>query len=71
MEKADLLYWQKHSSATGRAAYIVIKVIYHVVSLAGWLPIWLSRPARRPQASPKLRGHAINTVWLVTRRGLA
>jgi GT2 family glycosyltransferase len=71
MEKADLLYWQKHSTPRRRAAYVAIKVVYHVVSVPGWLLIWLSRPTRRPQASLRLRGHLINTMWLLTRRSLA
>lgn len=71
MEQADLLYWRKHQPATARAVYVAIKVVYHLACIAGWTGIWLARPERREQASLKLRGNAINTVWLLTRRSLA
>jgi len=71
MEQADLLYWRKHHPAPARAGYVAIKVVYHLASLAGWAVLWLARPDRRSQAALKLRGNAINTVWLLTRRSLA
>lgn len=71
MEKADLLYWRKHSSAAARGLYVAIKVVYHLISVGGWLGIWLLRPGRRAQALLKVKGHAVNTVWLLTGRSLA
>jgi GT2 family glycosyltransferase len=71
MERADLMYWQKHHSAPERAVYLAIKVIYHVVSVIGWAALWLLKRRPREQAILKLRGHAINTVYLITRRSLA
>ncbi len=71
MEKADHLYWRKHQSAPARAAYVVIKVWYHLVCVAGWTGVWLTRPERREQAALKVRGNAVNTVWLLSRRELA
>lgn len=71
MEKADHLYWQKHHSPAARAVYVAIKVVYHLVSIVGWAGKWVLRLGDREQASLKVRGHAINTVWLLTRRSLA
>ncbi|MGC4155014.1 MAG: glycosyltransferase family 2 protein [Propionicimonas sp.] len=71
MERADHLYWSKHQPAAARAVYVAIKVVYHLVCIAGWVGIRLAKPDRREQASLKVRGHAINTVWLLTRRSLA
>lgn len=71
MEQADHLYWRKHQSAKARAGYVAIKVIYHLACLIGWGGIWLIRPERRSQATLKLRGNAVTTIWLLTRRALA
>ncbi|GAA3706835.1 glycosyltransferase family 2 protein [Microlunatus aurantiacus] len=68
MEKADLRYWKKHHPPRHVALYMVIKLIHHVVSVAGWGALWLGR---QPGASLKVRGHAINTIWLMTGRSLA
>ena len=70
MEKADLRYWRKHNSAKQVLAYIGTKVVYHLISVTGWAIIWLGKRVRREQASLKLRGHAINLVWLITGRSL-
>lgn len=71
MERADLLYWKKHKTAPERAIYIAIRIVYHLVCIGGWAAIWLIKRERREQARLKLRGNAINTVWLLTRRSLA
>lgn len=70
MEKSDLLYWRKHHPAWERAAYVAVRLAHNVASVVGWSGVWLMRPARREQASMKVRGNFINTVWLVTRRSL-
>lgn len=70
MEQADHLYWSKHQSARARAAYVAIKVAYHLACLLGWGGIWLVRPPRRPQAALKLQGNAVTTIWLLTKRAL-
>lgn len=71
MEKADYLYWSKHHSRLERVIYMSIKFIYHFISLAGWVTIWLTRPKRRELASLKVRGNLATAVWLSTRRSLA
>lgn len=70
MEKADLLYWRKHHPAWKVAAYTGIRLLHNAMSVVGWAAVWLARPARREQAALKVRGNAINTVWLLTRRSL-
>lgn len=70
MEKADLLYWQKHHPPLKRAVYVGIRLLHNVIAIAGWSAIWLLRPTKRQQASLKVQGNAVNTVWLLTRRSL-
>lgn len=70
MEKSDLLYWRKHHRFHERALYVGIRLLHHLVSVPAWSAIWLARPHRREQASLKVRGSAINGVWLLTRRSL-
>lgn len=70
MEKADLLYWRKHQPAWKRALYVAIRLVHNVASVLGWGALWLTRPGRRGQAALKVRGKAINSVWLLTRRSL-
>ncbi len=70
MEQADLRYWRKHHSPRAVAVYLAIKVTHHLVSLGVWLARWLAQPSRRAQASLKIRGHATNLVWVISRRNL-
>lgn len=70
MEKSDLLYWRKHHPRWERAAYVGIKLAHNVIAALGWSVIWLLRRRRREQAALKVKGNAINTVWLLTRRSL-
>lgn len=70
MEKSDLLYWRKHHPAWQRSLYVAIRVTHNVLAMAGWAAAWAVRPSRRGQASLKVRGNAVNTVWLLTRRSL-
>lgn len=70
MEKADLLYWRKHHPAWKRGIYAAIRLAHNVISVVGWSAIWLTSRGRREQAALKVRGNAINSVWLVTRRSL-
>lgn len=70
MEKADLLYWRKHHPRWQVAAYAGIRLLHNVISVVAWSGIWLARPGRREQAALKVKGNAINTVWLLTRRSL-
>lgn len=70
MEKADLLYWKKHHPVWQTVVYSIIRLSHNVISVAGWAAIWVISPSRREQARLKVRGNAINTVWLLTRRSL-
>ncbi|GAB3816803.1 glycosyltransferase family 2 protein [Tessaracoccus terricola] len=70
MEKADLLYWRKHHPRWKVLAYTGIRLLHNVISVLGWSAVWLARPGRREQAALKVKGNAINTVWLLTRRSL-
>lgn len=69
MEKADLIYWQKHHDRAEQLTYQLIKTIYHFVCILGWIPIHLIR--RDDTSRLKLRGHTTNLVWLLTGRSLA
>ena len=71
MEKADLRYWRKHHPVWQRAIYVTIRLLHNVMSVIGWTGVWLTRPERREHASLKVRGNAINTVWLLTWQSLA
>ena len=68
MEKADLRYWRKHQPAPARHAYVAIRLVHNVASIALWSMVWLVRPDRRDPATLKVRGNATNTWWLLTRR---
>lgn len=68
MEQADLRYWRKHHSHAACAAYVAMKCAYHLACVAAWLPLSMIR--RDDDSRVKLRGHAINLVWLTTRRCL-
>nr|WP_255622820.1 glycosyltransferase family 2 protein [Tessaracoccus sp. OS52] len=70
MEKSDLLYWHKHHPKWAQTIYIGIRLAHNMISVTGWGALWLTRPTRREQAGLKVRGNAINTVWLLTRRSL-
>lgn len=71
MEKADLRYWRKHHPVWQRAMYVGIRLIHNVASILGWAGVWLVKPDRREQASLKVRGNLINTVWLLTWKSFA
>lgn len=68
MEKADLHYWRKHHPQWERRVYAAIRIVHNLAALLLWAAIWLVRPNRRRDASLKVRGNFINTVWLLTRR---
>lgn len=68
MEKADLTYWRKHHGPAARAAYVAMKTVYHAASTLAWVPLAAAR--RDGPSLRKLRGHANNLVWLVTRRSI-
>lgn len=68
MEQADLRYWKKYNDRGAVAAYVAIKLVYHLISVAGWTVRWLTQRGRRDQAALKVRGHLTNLVWLTLRR---
>lgn len=70
MEKSDLLYWRKHHSGGERLVYLTARLIHNVVSVLGWAVVWMCLPKRRAHAALKVRGNAINSIWLLTRRSL-
>lgn len=70
MEKADLRYWRKHHPVWQRAIYVSIRLVHNVVAVLGWAAIWVAKPGRREQASLKVRGNLVNTVWLLTWQSL-
>lgn len=63
MEKADLRYWQKHHPRSEVSLYRMIKLAHHLVSLVGWGVLWLGRHS---DGSIRIRGHWINTIWLLS-----
>jgi GT2 family glycosyltransferase len=67
-EKADLRYWRKHHGVVERVAYVAIRLVHNVASIASWGLVWLARPADRHRAGPKVAGNAAATWWLITRR---
>lgn len=66
MEKADLYYWRKHRSPWERKIYVAIRLVHNLAAILLWAAIWLVRPGQRKNSSLKVRGNAINTVWLLT-----
>lgn len=66
MEKADLMYWRKHKPPLEQLIYKAIKIVYHFISLAAWVPLWVVRPSDRERSILKIKGHATNAVWLLT-----
>lgn len=70
MEKADLMYWRKHHPGWRTGIYKGIRVLHNLACIAGWSMAWVLRPGSRAKAGLKVRGNAINTVWLLTGRSL-
>lgn len=70
MEKADLLYWRKHHPRWQQVLYAGIRLTHNLICIFGWSALWCLSRRRRDQASLKVRGNAVNSVWLLTRRSL-
>ncbi|WP_165354337.1 glycosyltransferase family 2 protein [Nocardioides glacieisoli] len=66
MEKSDLRYWNKHQSPRARDAYVAIRLLHNLASIAVWALVWVGRPRQRDRAGLKVRGNARNTGWLLT-----
>lgn len=71
MQKANLEYWDKHSGAVARAAYLAIVLLHQVLRFARSGALYILKPAERRSAAHKARRSAACLKWLLTGENAA
>ncbi|MBE7415680.1 MAG: glycosyltransferase family 2 protein [Deltaproteobacteria bacterium] len=71
MQKANLGYWEKHSGAVARAAYLAIILFHQVLRFARSGALYIFKPAERRSAAHKARRSAACLKWLLTGENAA